>query len=160
MTKKNLEASIHIDAPPTAVWEVLSDLKRMPEWSPQCQRMQPLGRLRQGAYTVNINRQGRRVWPSISRIERLEPNRIMTFRTLTNNSTWMFEIEALPTGIKLTERRLVPAGGTRWASKTIVNLMLGGEDNFDDEMLVGIETTLVALKTAAEQTSPSRTRRT
>jgi uncharacterized protein YndB with AHSA1/START domain len=53
MTKKNLDASIHIAAAPERVWSVLADLKRMPEWSPQCRRMQPLGRVRDGAYTLN-----------------------------------------------------------------------------------------------------------
>ncbi|MGB3334610.1 MAG: SRPBCC family protein [Mycobacterium sp.] len=150
MTKKNLEASVDIEASPETVWNVLSDLNQMPKWSPQCRRMRLLGKLRQGAYTVNINRQGSKVWPTVSKIERLEPQRVIAFRTLTNDSTWMFEIEATSTGTRLTERRLVPPQGTGWMSKTIVSLVLGGEDSFDEEMLDGIKATLTALKAAAE----------
>jgi uncharacterized protein YndB with AHSA1/START domain len=151
MTKKNLAASIDIDADPAVVWQLLSNLTQMPRWSPQCQRMQLLGKLRLGAYTVNVNRHRGKVWPTVSKIEHLEPHRVIGFRTLTNNSTWMFEIEAARGGTRLTERRLVPSEGTGLMSRTIVNLVLGGEERFDDEMLEGINTTLSALKTAAER---------
>ena len=159
MTKKNLEASIEIAAEPKIVWNILSDLTQMPRWSPQCQRMLPLGRLRVGAYTVNVNRHGGKVWPTASRIERLEPHRAIAFRTLTNDSTWLFEMEAKSGGTRLTERRLVPPQGTGWMSRTIVDLVLGGEDSFDDEMLDGINATLAALKAAAEHANQSATER-
>jgi len=111
MTKRNLEASIDIDAAPNQVWHVVSDLKRLPEWSPQCQRMQLLGRLRDGVYTLNWNRQGRKFWPSASKLVRVEPNQPVAFRTLTNNSVWSFEITPTGTGSRLTERRVVPPHG-------------------------------------------------
>ncbi|WP_067968284.1 SRPBCC family protein [Mycolicibacter icosiumassiliensis] len=154
MTKKNLETSISINAAPETVWSLVSDLSQMPNWSPQCRWMRLVGPLRQGAYTVNINRQGSKVWPTASKIERLEPQRIIAFRTLTNDSTWTFEIEATSEGTRLTERRLVPPQGTGWMSKTIVNLVLGGEDSFDDEMIEGMRATLAALKAAAERAHP------
>lgn len=154
MTKKNLETSIGINAAPETVWNLVSDLNQMPKWSPQCRWMRLLGPLRHGAYTLNINRQGNKVWPTASKIERLEPQRVIAFRTLTNDSTWVFEIEATSEGTRLTERRLVPPQGTGWMSKTIVNLALGGENSFDDEMLEGMRATLAALKAAAERAHP------
>lgn len=151
MTTKNLRAEIHIDAAPDRVWNVLSDLRRMPEWSPQCRRMTLLGRLRQGAYTANLNRQGWKFWPTASKVERLEPQRAIAFRTLTNNSTWAFELTPTSTGTTLTEQRLVPQEGTTWVSKTIVTHVLGGEDIFDDEMVDGMKTTLAKIKAAVER---------
>jgi uncharacterized protein YndB with AHSA1/START domain len=151
MTKKNLTAEIHIGAAPEQVWSVVGDLGRMPEWSPQCRKMQLLGRLREGAYTANLNRLGWKFWPTASKVVRLEPHRAIAFRTLTNNSTWAFEITPTPTGSKLTERRLVPQNGTAWMSKTIVEHILGGEDSFDDEMVDGMNTTLTKIKAAVEQ---------
>src|SRR4029453_5685226 len=133
MTKKNLDASIHIAAPPERVWSVIADLKRMPEWSPQCRRMQPLGRGRDGAYTVNLNRQRWKFWPTASKVECFKPNEAIAFRTLTKNNTWLFEIRRAADGTTLTEHRLVPPKGTAWVSKTIVQHVLGGEDTFDDE---------------------------
>ncbi len=148
MTRKNLAAEIHIDARPDQVWRVIADLRRMPEWSPQCRRMQLLSRLREGAYTANLNRQGWKFWPTVSKVVRLEPKRAIAFRTLTNNSTWAFEITPTQTGSKLTERRLVPDTGTAWISKTIVEHFLGGEDSFDDEMVDGMSMTLSKIKAA------------
>jgi len=150
MTKKNLEASIDVEAPPNGLWAVICDLKRMPEWSPQCRWMRVLGTLREGTYTINMNRQGHKFWPTASKVVRYEPGRAITFRTLTNNSVWLFEIAKTATGSKLTERRLVPPQGTAWISKTIVEHILGGEDTFDDEMLDGMKTTLQKIKAAVE----------
>jgi len=104
--------------------------------------MQLVGTLREGAYTVNMNRQGRKFWPTVSKLVRVEPNHALAFRTLTNYSTWEFEISSEATGSILTERRLVPKDGTSWVSKTIVEHLLGGEDSFDEEMVDGMQTTL------------------
>ncbi len=43
-----LQAQIDINAPVGKVWELVSDLSRMPQWSPQCRMMKPLGPIRQG----------------------------------------------------------------------------------------------------------------
>jgi uncharacterized protein YndB with AHSA1/START domain len=153
MTTKNLIAEVDIDAAPDRVWRVVADLSRMPQFSPQCRRMQLLGGLREGAYTANLNRQGWKFWPTVSKVVRLEPNHAIAFRTLTNNSTWVFEITPIPTGSKLTQRRLVPRKGTAWVSKAIVEHLLGGEDSFDDEMVDGMNTTLTRIKAAVEQTA-------
>jgi uncharacterized protein YndB with AHSA1/START domain len=37
-----LQAQIDINAPVSKVWALVSDFRRMPQWSPQCRRMQPL----------------------------------------------------------------------------------------------------------------------
>ena len=38
-----LQAQIDINAPVGKVWALVSDLSRMPQWSPQCRMMKPLG---------------------------------------------------------------------------------------------------------------------
>ena len=38
-----LQAQIDIDAPVAKVWTLVSDLSRMPQWSPQCRMMKALG---------------------------------------------------------------------------------------------------------------------
>jgi hypothetical protein len=141
MTKRNLEASIDIDDVATPDWAPRRlRPERLPEWSPQCQRMQLLGRLREGVYTLNWNRQGRKFWPSASKLVRVEPNQPVAFRTLTNNSVWSFEITPTGTGSRLTERRVVPphGGGVDGHCQNLI----GGEGSFDDEMLDGIKTTV------------------
>jgi uncharacterized protein YndB with AHSA1/START domain len=150
MTTKNLETDIDIDAAPEAVWGAVSQLALMPKWSPQCRWMRPLGAVRRGTYTVNMNRQGWKFWPTISKVERYEPYRALAFRTLTNDSTWEFEIAPAGTGSRLTQRRLVPPTGTLWVSYTIVEHVLGGEDEFNDEMLAGMRITLARIKATVE----------
>jgi hypothetical protein len=62
-----LQAQIEIDAPVTKVWSLVSDLSRMPQWSPQCRLMKTLGGpLRQGSRTINLNRRKYLMWPTIT----------------------------------------------------------------------------------------------
>ena len=63
-----LTAQIDIDAPVSKVWGLISDLNRMPQWSPQCRKMKLLGQLRPGARTLNLNRRGLLFWPTTSTI--------------------------------------------------------------------------------------------
>lgn len=41
-----LQAEIEIDAPVSKVWSLVSDLGKMPQWSPQCRMMKALGPIR------------------------------------------------------------------------------------------------------------------
>ncbi|MET0317067.1 MAG: SRPBCC family protein, partial [Rhodococcus fascians] len=74
-----LEASTEIAASPAEVWRVVSDLSRMPEWSPQTIRMRVLGPLRVGARTINLNKHGWKVWPTTSTIVRCDPKEAIAF---------------------------------------------------------------------------------
>lgn len=156
MTKRNLEASIDIEAPPEQVWQALGNLTRMPEWSPQCARMYMLGRLREGVYTLNWNRQGGKGWPSASKVVAVKPPRHIAFRTVTNNTVWSFDILATSAGCWVTHRRTVPPQGTARVSAAIVKLFLGGEEHFDEETLDGMKTTLANIKATVER-QPSQT---
>ena len=69
MASPLLEESIEINTSADKVWAVISDLKRMGEWSPQCKKMivrgEPIG---VGTRTININRRGPLVWPTTAKI--------------------------------------------------------------------------------------------
>jgi Polyketide cyclase / dehydrase and lipid transport len=62
------------------VWALVAYVRRMPQWSPQCRMMRTLGPMRQGARTVNLNRRGRLVWPTTSRITEFVPEKKLSFR--------------------------------------------------------------------------------
>ena len=68
-----IQAKIDIDAPVSKVWGLVSDLSRMPQWSPQCRMMKLLGPLRPGTRTFNLNRSGRLVWPTTAVITAVGP---------------------------------------------------------------------------------------
>lgn len=146
---KDLEASIEIDAPPERVWAVVSDLERMPEWSPQCRWTKVFGTPRAGAWSVNLNRAGRRYWPTTGRIVRYEPGRAIAFRINENKMTWAFDLEPTETGTRVVQSRDA-SGGTTWISRTLINAAMGGEQRFEPALVEGMQETLSRIKSAVE----------
>lgn len=143
--------TIDITAPPAAVWAIVSDLKRMGEWSPQCTRMVVIGgEVKQGARTINVNKQGWKRWPTTSKIVAFEPDRLLAFQVLENRSVWTYELEATASGTRLTESRKTPRGVSK-VSKVLTNTMLGGTPSFEAELATGIRHTLERIKVEAER---------
>ncbi|MFI5714509.1 SRPBCC family protein [Nocardia sp. NPDC051750] len=146
---KNLETSIDIAASPERVWAVLADPSRMPEFSPQCVRMIPIGKPKAGVLTVNLNRAGWKFWPTTSRILRYEKNSALAFRISQNRTIWTYTLEPAGEGTRLIERRDAP-NGTTWVSRTLINALLGGEAAFEEDLVRGMDESLAKIKTAVE----------
>ena len=144
-----LPAQIVINAPVGKVWELVSDLSRMPEWSPQCRMMKPLGPIRQGARTINLNRRNRLFWPTTCTVMEVIPEKKLAFRVDINNSIWSYELEATDTGTRLVESRHAENGVTAFSDMSISALM-GGVPSFERELVDGMNATLSRIKTAAE----------
>ena len=144
-----LQAQIVINAPVGKVWELVSDLSRMPEWSPQCRMMKPLGPIRQGARTINLNRRNRLFWPTTCTVMEVIPEKKLAFRVDINNSIWSYELEATDTGTRLVESRHAENGVTAFSNMSIGALM-GGVPSFERELVDGMNATLSRIKTAAE----------
>ncbi len=147
---RSLESSIDIAATPEQVWAVVSDLKRMPEWSPNCRKMLVLGTPKVGTFSINVNRDGWKVWPTTARIVRFEPNKAVAFKVLENGLTWSFDIEPTPTGSTLVQRRTDSADATLFA-KAVLRVTMGGIDNVDETGVRGMSTTLDRIKQAVEK---------
>jgi len=88
-----LQAQIDINAPVSKVWQLISDLRRMPEWSPQCRHMRPFGALRQGTRTLNLNRRNHLFWPTTCTIVEVIPDQKLAFRVDTNRTIWSYELQ-------------------------------------------------------------------
>ncbi|MEV0295636.1 SRPBCC family protein [Nocardia sp. NPDC050710] len=144
-----LEATIDIAAPPERVWQVVSDFKRMPEFSPHTVRMVPLGKPKAGTWTVNWNRDGKKYYPTTSRIVRYEPNQAFAFRMNENFTVWSYTLEPTATGTRLIERRDV-VNGVSWPVRKAVDAFLGGEQAFETNLVAGMNETLGKIKTAVE----------
>lgn len=147
---KNLEVAIDIAAPPERVWAVLADLKRMPEFSPQCVRMLPLGRVKAGTWTINLNTDGKKYWPTSSRIVRFEPNKSLAFRMNENRTTWSYTLEPTEAGTRLVERRDVAPKGIPQVVRKSISIGFGGEESFEADLVRGMTETLGKIKSAAE----------
>lgn len=148
---KTLEASIDVDASPEQVWRVVSDLKRMGEWSPQCKKMKVFGgEVRKGTTTLNVNRKGFLVWPTTAKVVDFEPNKTIAFRIVENKTVWSYTLTPTATGTTVVEKREAPTG-TSAISGFLVKNVLGGTEQFDVELVDGMNATLQRIKAASER---------
>ena len=148
-----LEATIEIDAPPKAVWSLVSDLRNMSRWSPQCAKTFLRGETAVGTKAVNINRRGLLVWPTQSKIVRLEPEQEIAFRVKENYTIWSYSLEPLADGrTRLTSRREAPQGISD-VSVRLTRVALGGVSTFTAELQEGMQQTLQRIKADAESGS-------
>ena len=144
-----LQAQIDINAPVAKVWALVSDLSRMPQWSPQCRLMKALGPLRQGTRTFNVNRRNFMVWPTTSTITEVIPEKKLAFRVNANNTIWSYELEPTDTGTRVVETRHAE-NGVKPLSNMTVNALMGGVPNFERELVDGMNQSLARIKAAAE----------
>jgi hypothetical protein len=145
-----ITASVDVAAAAEKVWAAVSDVRRMSEWSPECRRIFVVGSPTSGVGTrlVGINRRGRVVWPTWSRVVRFERGRAVAWKVRESGATWTYEVEPTEDGTRLTGRRDLDGFSplTRLAAP-----LIGGATGHDRELTDGIRTTLERIKAAVEQ---------
>lgn len=149
-----LQAHVDINAPISKVWELISDLRRMPEWSPQCRWMKPFGPVRQGTRTLNLNRRNRMFWPTTCTVVEIVPGRKLAFRVDANHTIWSYELEPAGEGTRVIESRHAENGVTAFSNLS-VKALFGGTDNFEQELVDGMNATLARIKAVAEEGASS-----
>ncbi|CAJ1496671.1 SRPBCC family protein [[Mycobacterium] burgundiense] len=146
-----LQAEIDINAPLPKVWELISDVSRMPEWSPQCRLMKPLGPVRPGTRTLNLNRRKFLFWPTTCTVTEVVPEQKLAFKVDANRTVWSYELE--PTaggGTRVVESRHAE-NGTTAVSNLLVDKLMGGVPSFEQELIEGMNASLERIKAAAER---------
>lgn len=128
---------------------LVSDLKQMPQWSPQCRLMKSFGPLRQGTRTINFNRRNRLFWPTTSTVTEVISQKKLAFRVHQNGAIWSYELEPTDTGTRLVESRHAENGVSAFSNMS-VNAMMGGVPSFERELVEGMNETLARIKAAAE----------
>jgi uncharacterized membrane protein len=150
-----ISASVEVDASPDAVWAVVSDVTRMPEFSPELRRLFVVGskKPRVGMNLVGINRRGYAVWPTTSKVTRFEPGRAVAWKTRESGATWTYELEPTERGTRVTGRRDLPQFtiGT-----TLMAPVIGGAEGHDQELADGIRSTLERIKATVESATASQ----
>ena len=149
---RELRAETTIAAPPDEVWQALSDLRRMREWSPELVTMVPLrrGGLKPGQQYLGLNRRKAVVWPTRSVVAVVEQGRSLAWDTRSSGARWIYELEPHDGGTRVVHRRPVPRRITV-LSRAFAPLFLGGSDEHADELEQGMQQTLARLKAAVER---------
>ncbi|MBX9980686.1 MAG: SRPBCC family protein, partial [Mycobacterium gordonae] len=78
------------------------------------------------------------------------PEKKLAFRVDTNRTIWSYELEPHGEGTRVTESRHAE-NGTSAVSNLTVNALLGGTDNFERELVEGMNASLARIKAAAEK---------
>jgi len=151
-----ISTTIEIQATPDAVWQVVSDLGRMPEFSPELRKAFVIGRPGVGTTIIGINRRKAVVWPTTSRVVRWEPAHAVAWKTRESGATWVYELEPTATGTSLTGRRVLPKFTVGTA---LLGPVIGGAQGHDAELAEGIRTTLERIRETVEAGVPQPDRR-
>jgi uncharacterized protein YndB with AHSA1/START domain len=142
-----ISATVQMNASPEEVWKVVSDLARMPEFSPELRKAFVVGRPGVGANIIGINRRKAVVWPTTSKVVRWEPGQAVAWKTRESGATWVYELEATATGTAVTGRRVLPKFTIGTA---LLGPVIGGAQGHDAELAEGIRTTLERIRETVE----------
>ncbi len=143
-----ISASVEIKAGSEEVWAVVSDLVRMPEFSPELRKAFVVGGPGLGANILGLNRRGAVFWPTTSKVVRWEPGRAVAWRTRESGATWVYELEPTAAGTTTVTGRRVLARFT--FGTTVLGPVIGGAQGHDAELADGIRTTLERMRDAVE----------
>ncbi len=148
---RELRAEATIAAPTDTVWALITDVSRMPDWSPELVRMVPLkrGGMRRGQWYVGLNRRKGVVWPTRNVVAVLEPGRSLAWDTTSSGARWIWEISPSGEGTHVVHRRPVPSRLTLM-SAVFARLFLGGVEDHADELEAGMARTVERLRVVAE----------
>ena len=142
-----ISATVEIGATPDEVWRIVSELGRMPEFSPELAKAFVIGKPGVGANVVGINRRKAVVWPTTSKVVRWEPGRAVAWKTRESGATWVYELEPTPGGTAVTGRRVLP----RFTIATsLLGPFIGGAQGHDTELAEGIRATLERMRASIE----------
>jgi hypothetical protein len=143
------EAATYVQAPPGTCWELVSDVTRMGEWSPETVRVQWLDGATGpavGARFRGKNRWGIFQWSTTPEIVAVEPGRELAFRT--RETVWRYRFEPEGAGTRITESFEVER--YPWVLR-----LLAPPARRQPQLVTGMRTTLERIKAAAEAAASS-----
>jgi uncharacterized protein YndB with AHSA1/START domain len=146
--------SVEIAAPPEAVYDLVSDVTRTGEWSPECRSCTWLGSPGEvGSRFRGRNRRGPLRWSTTAEVtEAIRPTQF-AFATIFRGSPatrWSYELERSGTGTRLTESFEtvhIPA-----ALAFVEQLLVPKRQ---EQLEAGLEDSLARIKAVAESTAGS-----
>jgi hypothetical protein len=147
-----IEVSIHVDAAPAKVYELVADLPSMGKWSPECERCDWLGGATgavPGAKFKGRNRIGRRRWSTKGKVAVADRGRELAWDVTSVGlpvSRWGYRIESDGGGSRVTES----FEDHRGLIIKVLGRIATGVGDRPDHNRKGMEATLQRIKSAAE----------
>jgi uncharacterized protein YndB with AHSA1/START domain len=147
--------SAEIQAPPERVYELVSDITRMGEWSPECRHCAWTKGASGPAVGARFKarNKGRRgpSWFNTPEVTAAEPGRVFAFNRKgpgIGSYTWRYDLEPTATGTRVTESFTVEKPLPK-AMSWLTEKWVGSADR-DADLHEGMVTTLSRIKAAAE----------
>ena len=150
--RETVRVTTTIEASAEKVWEMITDLSRMGEWSPEATGGVWIGgapSVRVGAKFKGTNKNGSKSWDTTATVISADRGRLFAFRVAAAGfkvSEWRYEIEPTETGCRVTEIWL----DERNALVKALGKPVSGVGHRGPHNRTGMEATLAALKGAAE----------
>ncbi|HEX7161475.1 MAG TPA: SRPBCC family protein [Trebonia sp.] len=147
-----LEESVEIEAPVETVWDLVKDVRRMAEWSPQVESTRLADGITEvgpGVTFTNANSHGELTWKTHGTVVRFTPCREIAFRIEENWAVWSFQLEETDHDTTvLTQRRETPDGISD-LSLELTEAFMGGTEVFTETMRAGMRQTLAGIRATA-----------
>lgn len=140
-----------VAASPADAWALIADLPRMPEWSPENERVEWLGGATAavpGAKFRGTNRNGAKSWKSVGEITVFEPDHALVFTIKAGPfkiSEWRYTVEAIESGCRISESWT----DRRNAAMRVLSKLVTGVKDRPSHNRAGMEETLRRLAAAA-----------
>lgn len=147
--------SLRIEAPPAAVWAVVSDPAGLGSLSPECiggEWLDGATGPAVGARFKGRNRRGWVRWSTTNTVVEAEPERAFAFETRDSATRWRFELVPDGTGTVVTESRAA-TGPYPLIARLFTGALLGGVDDHTAELRAGMRATLERLQEQLERSS-------
>ena len=151
-----VEVSVDVAAPAEAVYEMVADVRRMGEWSPECVRGEWMGGATGAAVGARFrghNRNGLRRWSTVSTLVAADPGRIFAFRVSSLGlpvAEWRYAVTPTADGCRVTETWTDARGAL---IRSMGRFATGVGDRAAHNR-VGMVATLARIKEAAERRVP------
>ena len=158
ITEPTTELATEIEAPAADVWRIVTDVTRMPEWSPVCHRCEWLDGAHEatvGARFRGHNRLNGARWSRACEVTAVEPGVVFAFSTSfkgQESTRWRYRFEPTGSGTRVSEAYqvvMVP----RWVRA--MRRLPGAMAKTERDTQQNIETSLDRLKAIAERDTAS-----
>jgi hypothetical protein len=141
-------ASLRIEAPADALYDIVTDVAGMGRLSPECtggRWLDGAAGPAVGARFKGTNKRGIIRWSTVNRVVEADRGVVFSFDTLGSGARWTYRFAPDGDGTLVTESREMYTQRPR--SATIFSaLLLGGTESHDEEMNAGLQATLERLR--------------